>query len=80
VESKQQQLVLGSNSYPIDTAFNGTSVEIGSVTYYLGQEFNAGMSLPDINIKSGDIIYVDNRASVTRASQQREDIKIILEF
>ena len=73
-------IVLGSNSYPIDTAFNGTSVEIGSVTYYLGQEFNAGMSLPDINIKSGDIIYVDNRASVTRASQQREDIKIILEF
>jgi hypothetical protein len=73
-------IVIGSNSYPIDTAFSGTSVDVGAVTYYLGQEFNAGMSLPDINIKSGDIIYVDNRASVTRASQQREDIKIILEF
>jgi hypothetical protein len=46
----------------------------------LGQYFSNGLSNPDINIKSGEIVYVDNRESVTRSSQQREDIKIILEF
>jgi len=73
-------IIIGSNSYPIDNTFNGTSTTVGSVEYYLGQQFNSGMSSPDINNKSGEILYVDNRASVTRASQQREDIKIILEF
>jgi hypothetical protein len=73
-------IVIGSNSYPIDTSFNGSTITVGAVEYYLGQEFNGGMSSPDINNKSGEILYVDNRSSVTRASQQREDIKIILEF
>ena len=71
---------LKSNLYSIDTTFTGSSVTVGSVTYYLGQSFGSGLSGPDINIKSGEIIYVDNRSSVTRASQQREDIKIVLEF
>jgi hypothetical protein len=71
---------IGSSSYDIDATFNGDTVTVGSVTYYLGQGFNTGLSSPDINIKSGEIVYVDNRSSVTRASQQREDIKIILEF
>jgi hypothetical protein len=71
---------IGNNSYTIDTSLNGDSIDIGFTTYYLGQTFNGGLSSPDINIKSGDILYVDNRASVTRSSQQREDIKIILEF
>jgi len=73
-------ITIGINSYPIDTTFIGSSIVVGAANYYLGQEFNAGLSSPDINIKSGEIIYVDNRASVTRSSQQREDIKIILEF
>ena len=73
-------IVIGSSNYTINGAFNGSSVDIGSVTYYLGQSFTAGLAVPDINTKSGEIIYVDNRSSVTRASQQREDIKIVLEF
>lgn len=55
-------MVIGPNSYPIDSTFNGTSTTIGSVEYYLGQQFNSGMSSPDINNKSGEILYVDNRA------------------
>lgn len=73
-------ITLGSNSYSVDTSFSSNTVTVGSVTYYLGQDFSSGLSSPDINIKSGEIVYVDNRSSVTRASQQREDIKIILEF
>jgi hypothetical protein len=73
-------ITIDSSSYSVDTSFNSNNVTVGSVTYYLGQDFNNGLSSPDINIKSGEIVYVDNRSSVTRASQQREDIKIILEF
>lgn len=71
---------IGNNSYTINTGFSGISSDVGGTTYYLGQSFTQGRSNPDINTKSGDIVYVDNRASVTRSSQQREDIKIILEF
>jgi len=46
----------------------------------LGQYFNNGVSKPDINTKSGEILYVDNRSSVSRQVDQREDIKIIIEF
>jgi hypothetical protein len=71
---------IGPNSYTIDSTLNGNTVTVGSNTFYLGQNFTGGMSVPDINTKSGEILYVDNRSSVTRASQQREDIKIVLEF
>jgi hypothetical protein len=71
---------INGNTYSISGGFNGSSVDVGGTTYYLGQTFNGGVSVPDINIKSGEILYVDNRASVTRSTQQREDIKIILEF
>jgi hypothetical protein len=73
-------ITINGNSYTVNTSFNGNTFESGGTTYYLGQPFSGGRSTPDINTKSGDIIYVDNRASVTRSSQQREDIKIILEF
>jgi hypothetical protein len=73
-------LVINGNSYSVDTSFSGISTSVGGTTYYLGQSFTSGLSSPDINTKSGDIVYVDNRSSVTRSSQQREDIKIILEF
>jgi len=79
-EFSPTSFTVGSSNYDIDTGFNGDTVTVGSVTYYLGQGFNGGLASPDINIKSGEIVYVDNRSSVTRASQQREDIKIILEF
>ena len=73
-------ITINGNSYPIDSSLNGNTIDVSGSTYYLGQNFINGLSNPDINIKSGEIIYVDNRESVTRSSQQREDIKIILEF
>ena len=35
---------------------------------------------PEIKPRSGDIIYVDNRESIPRSRNQKEDIKIIIEF
>ena len=46
----------------------------------LGVTFENGVANPEINRKTGDVIYIDNRTLVTRDSRQKEDIKIILEF
>lgn len=63
--------------------FTGSSVtndDTGVVTP-LGVEFVNGVANPEIQPKySGDTIYVDNRASVPRSENQKEDIKIVLEF
>jgi len=35
---------------------------------------------PDVNIYSGEIMYIDNRASVTRTAEQTEDIKVVIQL
>tara|TARA_B100000427_G_scaffold324497_1_gene329748 strand:+ start:14408 stop:15961 length:1554 start_codon:yes stop_codon:yes gene_type:complete len=69
----------GSN-LAIDTSFTGLSTVINNRTYYLGQEFTNGIGNPEVKKYSGNIIYVDNRPSITRSSTQKEDIKVILQF
>jgi len=67
------------------TSSSGTSVAsgfTGSVYngFNLGVSFTGGLANPEINKKTGDIIYIDNRPTVQRNVRQKEDIKIILEF
>ena len=69
----------GSN-LAIDTSFTGVSTVINNRTYYLGQTFTGGVADPEVRQHSGNIIYVDNRPSITRSSNQKEDIKVILQF
>ena len=69
----------GSN-LSINTSFTGVSTVINNRTYYLGQSFTDGISAPEAKKYSGNIIYVDNRPSITRSSNQKEDIKVILQF
>ena len=68
------------NTLNIDQSFSGVSTTINNRTYFLGQEFTSGVSNPESQKYSGDIIYVDNRPSVTRSSSQKEDVKVILQF
>ena len=42
--------------------------------------FNSGYSVPEIDHDSGDVLYVENRAPITRAADQTENIKLIIEF
>jgi len=70
----------GSTTLSIQTSFTGVSTIINSRTYYLGQEFTQGVSQPEVEKYSGNIIYVDNRPSITRSINQKEDIKVILQF
>ena len=69
----------GSN-LAIDTSFTGLSTVINSRTYYLGQSFTNGVATPEVQKYSGNIVYVDNRPSITRSTNQKEDIKVILQF
>ena len=78
-------IVIATNSgttetLSIETGFMGVSTDVNSKKYYFGQSYTNGLANPEIKKYSGDIVYVDNRPEVTRATNQREDIKIILEF
>jgi len=70
----------GSNTLAIQTSFSGLSTSINNKTYYLGQTFTNGVSNPEVKKYSGNIIYVDHRPAITRSSNQKEDIKVILQF
>ena len=59
---------------------NGSVVVVNNKQINLGVTFTNGLANPEINKKTGNIIYIDNRPEVQRDSRQKEDIKIILEF
>jgi hypothetical protein len=70
----------GSVPLTIDSTFTGISTVINNRTYYLGQSFTNGLANPEVRKHSGNVIYVDNRPSITRSPNQKEDIKVILQF
>ena len=71
----------GSINLKIQDNFSGISTTINNTdNYNLGQEFLDGISDPEVKKYSGNIIYIDNRPSITRSSNQKEDIKIVLQF
>ena len=43
-------------------------------------KFNNGYAKPEIESNSGQVVYIDNRSSISRANDQVEDIKIVIEF
>jgi len=78
-------IIGGSATLAIQTAFGsasnpGISTLINSKTYYLGQSFIKGVSPPEAKKYSGNMLYIDNRPSVTRSTNQKEDIKVIVNF
>ena len=70
----------GSISLGINTSFDGLSTSINNKTYYLGQTFTSGLSNPEVKKYSGNMLYIDHRPAITRSSNQKEDIKVILQF
>ena len=65
-----------ATSTTVASGFTGSSEN--GIT--LGSNFTSGLANPEINKKTGDIIYIDNRPEVERNLRQKEDVKIILEF
>ena len=82
-ESNSNQVNGASSGFngSVDTGFTGVSTNpTGTKLISLDTQFTAGVSNPEINKKSGDIVYLDNRPLITRNARQKEDVKIILEF
>jgi hypothetical protein len=72
---------VGGFSGAVDIGFSGiTTNPTGSKVINLGVEFTNGIAQPEINKTSGDIVYLDNRPTISRNPRQKEDVKIILEF
>jgi len=73
------------------TAFSGTNAVTGQSSSASGtpttststinsQSFTSGYSASEIDADSGDILYIENRAPITRAADQTENIKLVIEF
>ena len=55
-------------------------VTLGNTASLEGVTFDNGLAMPEIYNNSGEIIYVENRRLITRAADQIEDIKLVIEF
>jgi len=73
------------------TAFSGTNVITGqsssvtatpssSTTTVDNISFTSGYNSGEIDADSGDVLYIENRSPITRASDQTENVKLIIEF
>ena len=56
------------------------TVDAGNNDTLVGVTFASGLAAPEIGNNSGEIIYVENRRLITRAADQIEDIKLVIEF
>ena len=80
----------GIDSNGNQTAFSGTNVVTGaggatgtpttSTSTINNVSFTSGYSASEIDADSGDILYIENRAPITRAADQTENIKLVIEF
>jgi hypothetical protein len=54
-----------------ETIIGGTSAATGTIT---------GIQNPGLAPYSGDVLYVENRSPISRAADQIEDVKLVIEF
>ena len=74
------------------TAFSGTNVITGQTSAATGTPsatasetadqitFTSGYKDTELDRHKGDVLYIENRAPITRASDQTENIKLVIEF
>ena len=70
----------GSNAITGESSAASGNVDTGYASTLLGVTFSAGLAAPEVENNSGDVIYVENRRLITRAADQIEDIKLVIEF
>ena len=66
--------ISGADSSATGTPSSTSSETVDSIA------FSSGYANPEMHPDSGDIIYIENRRPISRASDQTEDVKIIVEF
>ena len=64
----------------VASGFTGVATGVATFTYTGGSAVLTNVANGAMQIGSGEMIYIENRAPVARASDQTEDIKLIIEF
>lgn len=70
----------GANAVTGETSAASGTVDTGYAGSLLGVTFAAGLANTEIENNSGEVIYIENRRLITRAPDQIEDIKLVIEF
>jgi hypothetical protein len=82
----------GLSSLGNRTAFSGTNVITGATSAATGTPsatasetadqitFTSGYKDTELDRHKGDVLYIENRAPITRAADQTENIKLVIEF
>jgi hypothetical protein len=70
----------GANAITGQTSSAAATPLTSSSTDVNGVSITSGYSNPELAYDSGDILYVEERSPITRASDQTENIKLIIEF
>ena len=61
------------------TAFSGTNTVTGATSSATGTPSSHDIT-PELTADTGDILYIENRKPISRASDQTENVKLIVEF
>jgi len=67
-------IITGQSSSATGTPDTSVSSTVNNVI------FASGYSVPEIDHDTGDVLYIENRTPITRAVDQTENIKLIIEF
>ena len=78
------QPIVGAQSGVSGTVFVAYTGALLGSTFATGVDStnpaNGGLALPEVKFNSGELIYIENRRLITRAPDQIEDIKLVIEF
>ena len=85
--SGTNQITSSINAYTAtpDATFGTSGVPLSQITigvsvYELGLSFVTGYANEEIELNSGEILYIDNRIPITRSADQNEELKVVIEF
>jgi len=67
-------VITGQSSSATGTPDTSISASVDNVT------FSGGYSTGELDEDTGDILYIENRSPITRAADQTENVKLIIEF
>ena len=76
-ESDAANAIVGATSTASGTVDTAQTTVLSDITF---DASNGGLAYPEIEPNSGDIVYIENRRQITRAPDQIEDIKLVIEF
>jgi len=77
----KQNISFSGNSTITGATSSATGVpHTANSSTYNNTVFVSGYASPELQPDSGDVIYIENRKPISRASDQTEDVKLVVEF